>query len=147
MRRRGGLAALTLLVLGVLAIELETQTPLKVSGAWVREPVPGRTITAAYAVVENPGTAPVRIVAVSADVAGTAEMHEMTRAGDVMKMAPVKDITVPAGGTVALEPGGLHLMLFELARPLKEGDTVALTFSMSDGRRVKAVAAVKKARM
>jgi copper(I)-binding protein len=65
----------------------------------------------------------------------------------MMKMAPVKGITVPAGGRVELKPGGLHLMLFELQRPLKEGDSVALTFSTSDGSHVKATAAVKRAPM
>ena len=45
--------------------------------------------------VENPGATELRIVRVAADVAGSVEMHEMTRAGDMMRMAPVKAVTVP----------------------------------------------------
>ena len=48
----------------------------------------------------------------------------MVRTGDMMKMAPVKGIIVPAKGKVELKPGGLHVMLFELKKPLKEGDTI-----------------------
>jgi copper(I)-binding protein/mono/diheme cytochrome c family protein len=120
---------------------------VRVTGAWVREPVPGRSMAAAYAVVENAGPADVQIVAASADAAGTVEMHETTRSGDMMKMSPVKSITIPAHGRVALEPGGLHLMLFDLGKPLKDGDTVTLTFTTGSAARVSAAAAVKKPEM
>jgi len=74
-------------------------------------------------------------------------MHEMVRSGDMMKMAPVKSIAVPAKGKVELKPGGLHLMLFELNKPLKEGDTVNLTLTTDTGAKVQAAAAVKKFQM
>ncbi|MGE0462033.1 MAG: copper chaperone PCu(A)C [Vicinamibacterales bacterium] len=125
----------------------EAQAPLTVSGAWVREPVPGRTVTAGFVVIENPGTADIQVVGASSDVAGTVELHEMLRSGDMMKMAPVKSIVVPAKGKVELRPGGLHLMLFELKKPLKEGDTVNLTLTTETGATVQAAAAVRKFRM
>ena len=37
------------------AVAMRAQAPVAVTGAWVREPVPGRSMTAAYAIVENPG--------------------------------------------------------------------------------------------
>lgn len=147
MIRRAGGVLLALFALGIAVAGTQTPAVLEVTGAWVREPVPGRPMTAAYAVIENRGTKAVEIVGAAADAAGTVEMHEMVRAGDVMRMAPVKGITVPGGGKVELKPGGLHLMLFALKRPLKDGDAVALTFSTSDGGDVTATAAVKKAQM
>jgi copper(I)-binding protein/cytochrome c553 len=128
-------------------VVLEAQPTVRVASAWVRQPVPGRSMAAAYAVVENAGPAEVRIVAASADVAGTVEMHEMARSGDMMKMSPVKSITIPAYGKVALEPGGLHLMLFELKKPLEDGDIVTLTFTTGSAATVSAAAAVKKPEM
>jgi len=145
MIRRSAAAAIA--VTALVATVLAAQTTLRIAGAWVREPVPGRSMAAAYAVVENAGSAAVEIVAVSADVAGTVELHEMARSGDMMKMSPLPGITIPAKGKVALEPGGLHLMLLELKKPLKEGDVVALTFTTRSGANVRATAAVKRAEM
>lgn len=134
--------AAVLLPLGAVA-----QSTVTVSGVWVRETVPGRNVTAAYAVVENPGSTDLQITGASADVAGRVEMHEMTRSGDMMKMAPVKTITVPAKGKVELKPGGLHIMLFDLKRPLKDGETVELSLTTDKGATVKAKAPVKKGMM
>jgi copper(I)-binding protein len=141
-RPRARLIAVILLL--VTAGVVQAQPPLTVTGAWVREPVPGRASTAAYAVVENRGSSEVQIVGVTADIAGVVEIHEMVRSGDMMKMAPVRTITVPANGRVELEPGGLHVMLFELKTPMKDGDTVTLTFETSTGTTVRTPAAVRK---
>ncbi|MCC7181561.1 MAG: copper chaperone PCu(A)C [Acidobacteria bacterium] len=145
MFRLTSVAAVAVLVAGLGVAE--AQAPLTASGAWVREPVPGRTVTAGFVVIENPGGADIQVVGASSDVAGTVELHEMVRSGDMMKMAPVKSIVVPAKGKVELRPGGLHLMLFELKKPLKEGDTVTLTLTTDNGATVQASAAVRKFRM
>lgn len=137
-------ATAAVLLSGVLAA---TEQAMTATDAWVREPVPGRSVTAAFIVLENPGPADLHIVSASADVAGTVELHEMVRSGDMMKMAPVGRITVPAKGRVELRPGGLHMMLFELKRPLREGDEVQLTLTTDTGASVKASAPVKKMRM
>lgn len=120
------------------------QAAVRVTSAWVREPVPGRTMAAAYAVLENTGASDCQIVAASAEVAGTVELHEMVRSGDMMKMAPVKAIALPAGSTIELKPGGLHLMLFDLKRALKEGETVTLTFTLDNGATIRGTAPVKR---
>ncbi|MFQ6672713.1 MAG: copper chaperone PCu(A)C, partial [Candidatus Tectimicrobiota bacterium] len=53
--------------------------------------------------------------------------------GGVMKMQPVRSVTVPVGGKVELKPGGVHLMLINLKRNLTAGDRfeVMLTFEKS----------------
>jgi copper(I)-binding protein len=145
MSRLRAIAAVA--ALGLSVAPLESQPSLRVTGAWVREPVPGRTMTAAYAVIENPGPADAQVVAVAADLAGVVEVHEMVRSGDMMKMSPVEHFTIRAKDKVALEPGGLHLMLFELRKPLKDGDSVTLTFTTGTGAKVRVAAAVKKPEM
>jgi periplasmic copper chaperone A len=141
---RSRLVPTAVAVVLVSTAALVAQAPITVSGAWVREPVPNRPATAAYAVLENPGSTDVQIVSATADIAGTVELHEMVRSGDMMKMSPVKSITVPAKGKVELKPGGLHVMLFELKKPVKDGDTVTLSFTTSAGGTVQTTASVRR---
>ena len=109
--------------------------------------MPGRPTTAAYAVVENPGAKEVILVSATSDAAAKVELHEMVRSGDMMKMQQVKEIKVPAAGKVELKPGGYHVMLFDLKKPLKEGDEISLTFTTGSGATVKVPATVKKGTM
>lgn len=53
-----------------------------------------------------------------------------------MQMRPVDKVDVPARGRVAFEPGGLHLMLVDLQRPLRAGEQLALTFVFEGAGRV-----------
>ena len=74
---------------------------------------------------------------VSTPAAGVAEIHEMAMDGDVMRMRAIGALELPAGKTVALQPGGYHLMLMQLKAALKAGETVPLTLVVEtrDGKR------------
>jgi copper(I)-binding protein len=65
-----------------------------------------------------------RLVAVRTPAAAKAELHSMKMDGDVMRMREVESVEVPAGLTVTLAPGGLHVMLIGPKRALAKGDTV-----------------------
>ncbi len=67
--------------------------------------------------------------AAAAGEAGDADagMQEPMPHGGMMRMQPVEAVSVPAGGTVEFKPGGLHVMLMDLRRDLKPGDTFSLT--------------------
>jgi hypothetical protein len=92
--------------------------------AWVRTPAPGQKTAAAYLDLTSDGDA--ALVAAESPAAGKAELHTMNMDGGVMRMRPVQKIDLPALKTVKLAPGGLHIMLLDIKRPLKEGDTVPL---------------------
>jgi copper(I)-binding protein len=68
-----------------------------------------------------------RLLSVSTPAAGRAELHTMLRDGDIMRMRQVEAIAVPANGAVSLAPGGLHILLMGLTRPLVVGASVPLT--------------------
>ena len=86
------------------------------------------SVTAAYATITNTGNADDRLVSVRADIAGRSEIHTMEVEDDVMRMRALPEgLRVPAGETVALEPGGLHLMLTRLKSRPGKGDNVILT--------------------
>lgn len=82
---------------------------------------------AAYMNLRNTGGQPDRLVSASTPIARTVELHTHIRDGEVMRMRPVADIPVPAGQTVRLRPGGLHVMLIGLTEPLRQGATAPLT--------------------
>jgi copper(I)-binding protein len=63
-------------------------------------------------------------------------MHASSMAGGVMRMAPEARVPVPAGGQVSFAPGGRHLMLVGLKRPLKIGDRVPATLTFASGTRL-----------
>jgi hypothetical protein len=106
-----------------------------VQGAWVRATVPGQSGTGGFMSLRSPAAA-LQLVGFSTPVAGTAELHEMAMDGNVMRMRPVEGLDLPAGQTVELKPGGHHLMLMALKRPLTAGSTVPLVlrFKAPDGK-------------
>jgi copper(I)-binding protein len=73
------------------------------------------------------GGAPDKLLGASSEVAGRVELHTMEMEGDVMRMREVGTIEVPAGKTVELKPGGLHIMFMDLKKPLANGSSFPLT--------------------
>ncbi|GLH79551.1 hypothetical protein SSBR45G_44600 [Bradyrhizobium sp. SSBR45G] len=101
---------------------------ITVSTGWSRATPGGAKVGAGYFAVTNTGREPDRLVAASSDVAETVEIHEMSTRDGVMVMRPMEEgLAIPAGQTVALSSGGIHLMLTGLKAPLVEGKTVAVT--------------------
>lgn len=84
---------------------------------------------AAYAKVMNMGSEDDRLISASSPVAGRVELHTHIMENGIAKMRPVETIEVPAGGSAELKPGGDHIMLFDLAEPLKKGDKFPLTLT------------------
>jgi len=96
---------------------------IKIENAYVRATAPGQPAAGAFMKIDNSGAAD-QLVSASSPAAGEVQLHQMSMEGNVMKMGQVKDITVPANGTVDLKPGGYHIMLMNIKAPLKVGETV-----------------------
>jgi periplasmic copper chaperone A len=110
---------------------------IEISSPFLRAMVPGAKVGGGFVKIENKGGEADRLVAASSPAAGRVEIHEMTMEGDVMKMRQLKDgIEVPAGKTVMLKPGGLHLMFMDVAKPFKEGETVPVTLEFQKAGKV-----------
>jgi len=106
---------------------------LDIRDAWVREPAPGQTVGAGYVTIVNAGDKGMDLISASTPDASDTELHEMRMQDDRMEMRPLNAISIPPKGSVRLAPGGLHLMLIDLKRRLKAGDTVVLTLGFRDG--------------
>lgn len=122
---------------GVAAGEL-----LRVSGARVSPTVPGQTVGAFYMRLRSEQDA--ALVKIETDASPRAEMHQMTSVNDVMRMRRLEQVELPAGQTVEFAPGGRHVMLVDLRRPLKVGENVriTLTLRLKDGRMARETAVV-----
>ena len=106
-----------------VAKSVKTDT-IKIEGAYTRATAPGQQVAGGFMKIDNKGNAADQLLSASSPVAGEVQLHEMAMDGNVMKMRQVKDIAVPAGGSVELKPGGYHLMFLNLKGPFAAGQTV-----------------------
>lgn len=120
-----------------------------VTGAWARTSAASQSDGAAYMDITGGSTADsLTGVTVGADIATKVEMHEtamsmgssgsggMGGSGGMMEMKPVASIAIPAGKKVSLTPGGYHLMLVGLAKPLTTGQKFTLTLTFAKAGKV-----------
>ena len=108
---------------------------------WSRPAAAGGTAVG-YLTLVNHG-APDALVGAESPDAARVEMHASSMAGGVMKMTPETRTPIPAKGRVSFAPGGRHLMLIGLKRPLKVGDKVPATLKFASGASVKVDFAVQ----
>ena len=111
---------------------LDVAAAVTATDAWVRGTVPAQKITGAFLTLESSEDA--KVVGVSSPAAKTAQIHESGMDHGMMHMKAVDFVALPAGKRVELKPGGYHVMLVDLIRPLAAGDTVPLTFTVEDSR-------------
>ena len=110
---------------------------LIISQAWSRATPGGAKVAGGYLTIENKGSAPDKLIGVSAEIAGKADVHEMAMDNGVMKMRPLdKGLVIEPGKSVKLAPGGYHLMLQELKGPFKEGEKVPVTLEFEKAGKV-----------
>lgn len=103
-----------------------------VTGAYIKPPLKGRDVGAAFFTASNSGDADAAIVSASTPIAAEVELHTHTMTDGVMAMREVEQILVPAGGSVELKPGSFHLMLFGVS--MNEGTSEApITLTYADG--------------
>jgi copper(I)-binding protein len=114
-----------------------TSGSLRIEKAWARTTAPGATTGAGYLTIVNE-TAADRLVGASSPVADKVELHESAMDGMVMTMRPLGPVEIKAGETLALAPGGRHLMFTGLKQPLVAGQKVpvTLTFEIAGERKV-----------
>jgi periplasmic copper chaperone A len=152
--RRRGLSALTVLVVTVLLVGCggaadpgsgggpsATGGAPTVSDAWIRPPMAPGLPGAGYLTLTGAGSEDA-LVAAATDAAARVELHRtMAGMSGMAGMEPVDRIKVPATGSVRLEPGSFHLMLFDL--PSEMGTTVPLRLTFASGAEVEVIAEVR----
>ena len=114
---------------------------LSIDDVWARTGQPGQ-VSAAFMDVKNKGTAD-KIVSAHCDCAKATELHDMKMADGKMLMMQVPAMDVPANGELKLKPGGYHIMLIGLNRPLAAGETLPIKLKFEKAGEVTVHAQVK----
>lgn len=125
---------------GLMALDPWVRVAIRPEGSDAPDAPPANS--AAYLVLRNAGSADDAIVAVETEVADTAELHTVSMAEGVMRMRAVDSVPLTAGGDAVLEPGGYHIMLIGIRRPLAEGDSVPLMLRLRSGDSIRVMAPV-----
>ena len=120
-----------LTTLVVLLVACSSSAPsFSVTKQWARTSPMDSMMGAAYFTVTSPTADTLTGVKVDPSVAAMAQMHETVMDNGAMKMQEVASVDLPAGTAVEFKPGGYHIMLMQLAAPLKVGSTITLTLEL-----------------
>jgi copper(I)-binding protein len=103
---------------------------LEVTDAWVRPPLPGKTVAAGYFTLRNNTDRAVTLVSMSSPDASRVELHTHHLEGDMMRMRKLDELEVASRRRVVLASGGEHLMLFDVG--VLSGP-VQMTLEFADG--------------
>ena len=94
--------------------------------------VSGQT-SAAYLHIDNRGASDVTITAARSAAAMAVEFHQTIVENDIARMQPVSALSIPAGQSLHLHPGGMHIMLIDLMRDLTAGSVIAIELVLESG--------------
>ncbi len=104
---------------------------IRVTDAWSRATPPGTEVGVVYFVIANGGKSD-RLVRVSSPIAARSELHITRMDGKMMTMQHVDTVDVKAEDSTSFAPGGRHVMLIGLKRPLKERDVFPLVLTFEN---------------
>lgn len=117
---------------------------LVISDFWARATPPSAKTGAAFMVIKNTGATDDVLIGAASSIAKDTQIHETQMEGGVMKMRHVGKIAIPAGGMATLKPGSFHIMFVGLHKPVKEGDTIALTLTFEKSGSVELMVKAQK---
>lgn len=106
---------------------------LSISGAYVRGLPPGLETTAAYMEITNRSSRDQVLVGARSPAAKSVMIHRTQGDNGMLSMKHMARLTIPAGATVKLESGAMHLMLMGVEQTLREGDELSLVLVFDGG--------------
>lgn len=137
-------AAITLLSLSASAHDYKAGD-LTLNHPWTRATPPNAKAGGGFVEIVNSGTEADRLLAANSGAAAKVEIHEMAVNDGVMTMRPVEGgLEIPAGETVALKPGGYHIMFMGLNEAFVEGTRIPVVLTFEKAGEVAVELAVDK---
>lgn len=136
------LAAATLLA-GLSCCSAALAGDIRVTDPYARAVPPGQPNSAVFMSLRNSSRDARALVAAESGAANTVELHTHVKEGGMMRMRKIERIDLPAGETVTLQPGGLHVMLIGLTQALEPDASVDVTLIYDDGSKDRIKAPVR----
>lgn len=115
---------------------------IRFENAWARVAEVGNS--AAYVKIINIGREEDRLVGAQTDVCKIVELHTHVKEGGVYKMRPIKEINIPAKQAVELKEGGLHIMLLNIVKPLKEKEKIKIILTFEKSGQIPIIVEVRR---
>lgn len=115
------------------AADQQASGHVSASDCWVRL-LPAAVPSGGFLKLTNTADKPAMVTSVSSPAYAEVMMHQTTETDGISKMSMVDELTIPAGGSLALEPGSYHLMLEKPSATLAVGDSITLEFTLSSGQ-------------
>lgn len=116
---------------------------LVVDGVYARATVPGQEVGAAYLTIDNTGPLSDRLVSASSPAARRVVLHSSQMEQGMAHMHHETSLEIPAHGRIEFKPGGLHLMLEDLKKPLREGETLSMKLKFERSGEVEVALPIK----
>ena len=118
---------------------------LMIQHPYIRETPPKAPVAGGFMEIHNQGKTADRLIGVTVDFAKRVEIHNITMKDNIMKMFHLKDgLDIPAGQTVILKPGSLHLMFMRLNKQLTQGETYLVTLAFEKAGKMDVIFNVEK---
>ena len=117
---------------------------LQIESPWARALPPVVKVGAAYLTIANKGAHDDILISVRSDIAERVELHEHTTEGGMMRMRQMQEVHIPAGADITFAPGGKHLMLIGLRKPLAASTHFTLTLVFASAGEVSVVTPIIK---
>lgn len=102
-----------------------------------RDTKPGTNNSAIFMDIKNASNADVKLLSAHSSVCKSTEIHTHKMVDGMMAMVKIDDAVIPKNGETKLAPGGLHIMLMDLNKPVNDGDKVDLELKFSNGETIK----------
>jgi copper(I)-binding protein len=118
--------------------------PPTVEDAWARATPPAAKTGAVYLTLTADGAD--RLLGADSPAAREVQIHTHVNEAGMSRMVQLPELALPAGAGVRLEPGGLHLMLIDLARPLVAGESIELRLTLANAGPLELTVPVRDAR-
>lgn len=126
-----------ILVLGLILSLNAFSADIEVKDASIRPTLPGMVVTAIFAKIVNNTDKDVKLMKVAGDFAGVFELHTMEMNGGKMVMRPVDFILLKKKSTTELKSGGLHVMVFEVKKPIVAGESYLAKLILDNKNEIK----------
>lgn len=123
---------LSAVVLGGIHLPVRAEQSVDLRDAWIRY-LPGDRPMAGYFELRNNGDVDRELMGAASETFAGVHLHQSVEQDGTTTMQPVSSVSIPAGGRVAFEPSGYHLMLMQRRKDLEVGDRVAITLIFDNG--------------